>query len=79
MHWACMTIFNFGPFRGRKFTEVDAFIGYQEDTPAAVVFQATHQLERESLTIFPQRREWTEPVGVLGPKAEDEEEDVSSL
>ena len=25
----------------------DAFVGYQEDTPAAVVFQAYHQLKAE--------------------------------
>ena len=61
---------NFVPFRGRKFTEGDAFIGYQKDTPAAVVFQATHQLEREGLAVW----EKTEPVGVLGPRAEEEEE-----
>ena len=30
--------------RGRKFTEEDAFIGYQKDIPVAVVLQATHQL-----------------------------------
>ena len=27
--------------RSQKFTEGDAFIGYQKDTPAAVVLQAT--------------------------------------
>lgn len=32
--------------RARKFTKCDAFVGYQEDTPAAVVFQANNQLER---------------------------------
>ena len=61
---------NFVPFRGRKFTEGDAFIGYQKDTPAAVVFQATHQLGREGLAVW----ERTEPVSVLGPRAEEEEE-----
>ncbi len=30
---------------GKGFTESDAFIGYQKDTPAAVVFQATNHLE----------------------------------
>ena len=34
------------PFRNRKFNEEDAFIGYQKDTPAAAVFQATNQLEK---------------------------------
>ena len=61
---------NFVSFRDRKFTEGDAFIGYQKDTPAAVVFQATHQLEREG----PLVGERTESVGVLGPRAEEEEE-----
>ena len=61
---------NFVPFRGRKFTEGDAFIGYQKDTPAAVVFQATHQLEREGPLVW----ERTEPVGILGPRAEEKEE-----
>ena len=64
-------IVDFVPFsRGRKFTEGDAFIGYQKDTPAAVVFQATHQLEREGPLVW----ERTEPVSVLGPRAEEEEE-----
>ena len=63
-------IVDFVPFRGRKFIEGDAFIGYQKDTPAAVVFQATHQLEREGLAVW----ERTEPVSVLGLRAEEEEE-----
>ncbi len=29
----------------KGFKETDAFIGYQKDTPAAVVFQATNHLE----------------------------------
>ena len=69
---------NFVPFRGRKFTEGDAFIGYQKDTPAAVVFQATHQLEREGPVVSPQGRKTTEPVSVLGPRAR-RKEDVRSL
>ena len=44
---ALNSIFIFLTSRARKFTEGDAFIGYQEDTPAAVVFQATLQLERD--------------------------------
>lgn len=32
--------------RGKKFTQGDAFIGYQKDTPAAVVFQASNFLRR---------------------------------
>ena len=72
---SCMAVglydsLNFVSFRGRKFTEGDAFIGYQKDTSAAVVFQATHQLEREAPLVW----ERTEPVSVLGPRAEEEEE-----
>ena len=69
----------FGPFRNQKFrdqkfTEEDAFIGYQKDTPAAVVFQATHQLEREGLIISPQGSERTKPVTNTRTRAEDEED-----
>ena len=32
--------------RGTRFVRGDAFIGYQKDTPAAVVFQATNFLRR---------------------------------
>ena len=59
------------PSRGREFTEDDAFFGYQKETPAAVVFQATHQLEREGLAISPgQGWEKTEPISVSEPGAE---------
>ena len=33
-------------FRGKRFARGDAFIGYQKDTPAAVVFQASNYLRR---------------------------------
>jgi len=60
--------------RAQKFTEEEAFIGYQKDTPAAVVFQATHQLRGEGQAVS--SREWgrMEQVGVPGPKAEKVEE-----
>ena len=32
--------------RGKRFARGDAFIGYQKDTPAAVVFQASNFLRR---------------------------------
>ena len=48
--------------RGRKFKEEDAFIGYREDTPAAVVFQA-----------FPAEWRRMEHVSVPGLKADKEE------
>ena len=55
------------------FTEGDAFIGYQEDTAAAVVFQATHQLRGEGSAVS--SREWgrMEHASVPGPKADEEE------
>ncbi len=37
---------NFSDYRGNRFSEAHAFIGYQKDTPAAVVFQATNLLRR---------------------------------
>jgi len=58
--------------RDQKFTEGDAFIGYQKDTPAAVVLQATEATD-----------EWKrmEHISVSGPKAdkEGEEEEDSSV
>ena len=32
--------------RGRSFTKGDAFVGFQKDTPAAIVFQASNFLKR---------------------------------
>ncbi|XP_064403130.1 E3 ubiquitin-protein ligase RNF213-like isoform X2 [Halichondria panicea] len=37
---------DFSNTRGNHFSEAHAFIGYQKDTPAAVVFQATNLLKR---------------------------------
>ena len=59
--------------RGRNFTEGNAFIGYQKDTAAAVVLQATQQLEREGMAVSPQRRERSEPVGIQEPRAKEKE------
>ncbi len=33
-------------YRGNEFNEAHAFIGYQKDTPAAVIFQATNLLRK---------------------------------
>ena len=33
-------------YRGKRFDTGDAFVGYQKDTPAAVVFQASNFLRR---------------------------------
>ena len=43
---SCNDGITFSLFRDKKFKEEDAFIGYQKDTPAAAVFQATNQLEK---------------------------------
>ena len=67
------------PFRGQAFTEGDAFIGYQKDTPAAVVFQATNQLRGEGQSVSIQDWARTDSVGVLGPTAVEEEEKDSHV
>ena len=64
------------PYSGRKFTEGEAFIGYQKDTPAAVVFQATHQLEREGLADSPQQRNGTKLVNDLESRVVEEMENL---
>ena len=76
-YWSAADIIHFTPYSGRKFTEGEAFIGYQNDTPAAVVFQATRQLEQEGLTVSsPQGRKRKRPVKDLEPKAVEVEEDL---
>ena len=51
----------------------DAFIGYSKDTPAAVVFQATHQLRGQGSVVS--SREWgrMEHTSIPGPKADEED------
>ena len=39
-------VLSYSNYRGSSFSEAHAFIGYQKDTPAAVVFQATKVLRR---------------------------------
>ena len=46
------------------FKKWDAFIGYRDDTPAAVVFQANHQLQRLSQNQDLQSSEWTRFKGI---------------
>lgn len=36
----------FGKYKSYKFTNKDAFIGYQDETPATVVFHATQQVKQ---------------------------------
>ena len=71
--------------RGRKFTEEDAFIGYQKDIPVAVVLQATHQLRWKGPAAS---LEWRRMEQASVPADEEEEveeeshawkEDVSSI
>ena len=40
------TLYFLALLRGKKFDRGDAFVGYQKDTPAAVVFQASNFLRR---------------------------------
>ena len=64
--------------RGCKFTKKNAFIGYQKDTPAAVVFQATKRLVgKESGT----SRRWESIVysGQITPARLMEEKEGSEL
>jgi len=63
-----------GTSRGRKFTERDAFIGYQKDTPAAVVSQAIHLLKGEGPVVSSQEWGRMEQVSIPAPKAKEEEE-----
>ena len=63
-------------YSGRKFTEGEAFIGYQKDTPAAVVFQATRQLEQEGLVVSPQQKKETKLVNDLESRVVEETEDL---
>lgn len=37
-------------FSSSQFTEEEAFIGYQQDTPAALIFQATNHCQRKRST-----------------------------
>ena len=48
----------------RNFKVGDAFVGYQDDTPAAVVFQVTHLLKNdESETSDEALARWKAKVG----------------
>ena len=42
---AIIIALHFVLFRDAKFKKCDAFIGFQKDTPASVIFQATNQLK----------------------------------
>ena len=55
--------------RGKKFARGDAFIGYQKDTPAAVVFQASNFLRRlreeDDQNVIESKLEVLDRAGVL--------------
>lgn len=59
-------------YRGKKFARGDAFIGYQKDTPAAVVFQASNFLrsltEEESLDKCERKLEIVKRANILSNK-----------
>ena len=56
-------------YRGRRFTRGDAFVGYQKDTPAAVVFQASNFLRRlreeDDESVIHSKLEVLERAGIL--------------
>jgi hypothetical protein len=56
-------------FRGRRFARGDAFVGYQKDTPAAVVFQASNFLRRlreeDDETVIRSKLEVLDRAGIL--------------
>ena len=45
-----------------RFTSKDAFVGYQNDTPASVIFQATEQLKLKHCYDHIDSEEWKEKV-----------------
>ena len=45
-----------------RFTKQDAFIGYHDDTPPAVIFQATEQLHKKCCNINENSEEWKKTV-----------------
>ena len=55
-------------FRGKRFARGDAFIGYQKDTPAAVVFQASNFLRRlkeDNMDVVESKLEVLNRAGIL--------------
>ena len=58
--------------RGQKFTKGDAFIGYQRDTPAAVVFQATNLLKEKGPAVSSWKLGRMKYGSIRGLKAEEE-------
>lgn len=55
-------------FRGKRFAKGDAFIGYQKDTPAAVVFQASNFLRRlkeDNMDVVESKLEVLNRAGIL--------------
>ena len=49
--------------RSRKFTVGDAFVGFHDDTPSAVVLQVSNEMEKESFQMTDDSEdEWEEQV-----------------
>ena len=55
-----------------RFKARNAFIGYQKDTPATVVFQASNQLQRQKMRQGQRKWEGLEQVSILGDIPVDE-------
>ena len=70
---SCTDIIIISLFRDKKFKKEDAFIGYQKDTPAAAVFQATNQMEKLCQRDHSVVQKWTEVLrsGLLGFTLDD--------
>ncbi len=68
-------------FRFHSFKECDAFIGYQKDTPAAVVFQATNRFKslRDGTTDFSRSADYLGILGGIGPDELVQETEDSEL
>ena len=49
-------------FSSIRFTKQDAFVGYQNDTPSSVIFQATEQLKQGSFLEDENSEDWKTAV-----------------
>lgn len=54
-----------------RFTKQDAFVGYQNDTPSSVIFQATEQLHSS--------KEWNEQIRTICAKMSPDPKNMSSV
>ena len=63
--------------RVKSFKPGDAFIGFQKDTPAAVVFQATNHLKKVTESQFSFRQTMITESGILRPEELSDEDQES--